>query len=135
MGYIAVDKTGEGHIFNNPPSKNNGGWWSDGLGTIKSPNTGISLPKWAIKVLTGKDLTWNDNYVSLSDEKIKNLSSETIDNGLKKLIQYDNELKKFVYSDVLKSFLNDLLKNHVDIHICNYSHLSEYYDVNIEFKE
>lgn len=62
MGYLAVDKNGEEMIYKEKPIKGNkcGIWIPD-----SDMDDCIALPKGSIFKLIGRELTWDDEPVSL----------------------------------------------------------------------
>ena len=73
MAWVAVDKSGIEGIYDNMPERNNDMWedidYYRVFGEIEfERETGIILPKGAIKKLIGRDLTWEDEPVELKEE-------------------------------------------------------------------
>lgn len=76
MAWVAVDAYNDEYIFQNKP-KRDGNWWVDpiyesfdGQGGVLTyhHNSDIKLPKGSIKKLIGRDLTWKDEPVELTEE-------------------------------------------------------------------
>lgn len=66
MAWVAVDKDGAEHIFNDIPKRGYCKFLS-----INKYRVGIKrilLPKGSIKKLIGRDLTWQDEPVELKEE-------------------------------------------------------------------
>lgn len=86
MAYLAVSKSGKEYIFRRKPKRTNNSWDdveygfipyniiqpnvngyiadpNYGIYDIKKPSTRTCLPKNSIIALTGKKLTWKDEYI------------------------------------------------------------------------
>lgn len=63
MVWVAIDKDGSEHIFDTKPWREDGHYMPNG-----DWDANIVLPKGSIKKLIGRELTWNDEPLSLHDE-------------------------------------------------------------------
>lgn len=68
MAYVAVDRDGTEFIYSHLPERWNGVCWS-----VPEYLFGheISLPPGTIRKLIGRDLTWSDDPVELTEEMMK----------------------------------------------------------------
>lgn len=57
MAWLAVDADGSEYVYRNCPNRLTDTWMED--------EDLVELPKGAIKRLTGKDLTWNDEPIEV----------------------------------------------------------------------
>lgn len=73
MAFLAIDKFGDEYIFRFKPDRDSC-YWSDErlnkdcVGSNDTPyyhSSEIELPKGTIKVLTGKELTWDDEPIEI----------------------------------------------------------------------
>ena len=73
MAWLAIDKFGDEYIFRHKPEKDRC-YWSDEklnmdcVGSNDEPyyrSSEIELPKGTIKLLTGKELTWEDEPIEI----------------------------------------------------------------------
>lgn len=68
MPYLAVDKEeGDEHVYERLPERGYGEWMP-----IPFDSFYVKLPKGSIKTLIGKVLTWEDEPVELTGEKLIN---------------------------------------------------------------
>lgn len=69
MAWVAVDKDEAEVIFRGEPERFRDKVWSDCVedGEILEYDTRLDLPKGSIRKLIGKDLTWQDEPVELTE--------------------------------------------------------------------
>lgn len=65
MAYLVVDKDGTELLFVNEPIKADNTWFDDSRDNSHTQTHWSSLKNGTIKQLTGKELTWEDEFIKI----------------------------------------------------------------------